>query len=40
VKITLAGPLRARIDYRVLRLNGDPLHSVVHRAYAGLNLAF
>ena len=40
VKISLAGPLRARIDYRVFNLRGAPLHAVVHRVYAGLNLAF
>jgi len=40
VKISLAGPIRARIDYRVFKLRGEPLHSVVHRVYAGLNLAF
>jgi hypothetical protein len=39
-KISLLGPLRARIDYRVFKLRGEPLHSVVHRVYAGLNLAF
>jgi hypothetical protein len=39
-KITLLGPLRARADYRIFTLRGDPLHSVVHRVYAGLNLAF
>jgi hypothetical protein len=39
-KISLAGPIRARIDYRVFKLRGEPLHSVVHRIYAGLNLAF
>lgn len=39
-KISLLGPLRARIDYRVFKLRGDPLHSVVHRIYAGANLAF
>jgi hypothetical protein len=39
-KITLLGPVRARIDYRILKLRGEPLHSVVHRVYAGLNLAF
>ena len=39
-KISLLGPLRARIDYRVFKLRGDPLHSVVHRVYGGLNLAF
>jgi hypothetical protein len=40
VKISLAGPIRARVDYRVFTLKGDPLHDVVHRVYAGLNLNF
>ena len=40
VKITLLGPLRARVDYRVFKLRGEPLHDVVHRVYAGVNLAF
>ena len=40
VKMTLLGPIRARLDYRVFKLRGEPLHSVVHRIYAGLNLAF
>ena len=39
-KISLLGPLRARLDYRVFRLRGEPLHDVVHRVYAGLNLGF
>jgi hypothetical protein len=39
-KVTLAGPLRARFDYRMLTLRGDPLYSRVHRFYAGVNLAF
>jgi hypothetical protein len=39
-KMTLAGPLRARFDYRLFNLHGDPLYSTVHRFYAGLNLAF
>jgi hypothetical protein len=39
-KISLLGPLRARLDYRVFNLRGEPLHSVVHRVYAGVNLAF
>jgi Outer membrane protein beta-barrel domain len=40
-KITLAGPLRLRLDYRVLKLQGDPVRpSTVHRWYAGINLAF
>jgi hypothetical protein len=40
VKITLMGPLRARVDYRVFSLRGHPQHSTVQRLYAGLNLAF
>ena len=39
-KISLLGPIRARIDYRIFKLRGEPLHSVVHRIYAGVNLAF
>ena len=39
-KISLLGPIRARLDYRIFKLRGEPLHSVVHRIYAGLNLAF
>ena len=39
-KISLLGPLRARLDYRMFKLSGDPLHSVVHRIYAGINFAF
>lgn len=40
-KITLIGPLRARLDYRVVKLRGEPLRpSVIHRIYAGINLAF
>ena len=40
VKINLAGPLRARVDYRVFNLKGNPQHATVQRIYAGLNLAF
>lgn len=39
-KIRLAGPLRVRLDYRLLRLRGEPLHQTYHRFYAGANLAF
>jgi hypothetical protein len=39
-KFTLSGPMRLRFDYRILNLRGDPLHSRIHRFYAGLNLAF
>jgi hypothetical protein len=40
VKVSLLGPLRLRVDYRVLTLRGDPLFSNPQRLYAGLNLAF
>lgn len=40
VKITLVGPIRARIDYRIFNLRGNPQHSKVQRIYAGANLAF
>jgi hypothetical protein len=39
-KISLLGPIRARLDYRVFNLRGEPVESVIHRIYAGLNLAF
>ncbi|MBI2186408.1 MAG: hypothetical protein HYU37_04710 [Acidobacteria bacterium] len=39
-KISLLGPFRVRLDYRVFNLRGEPLYSTVHRVYAGLNLAF
>jgi hypothetical protein len=39
-KMSLLGPIRVRLDYRVFNLRGEPLHSTVHRVYAGLNLAF
>jgi hypothetical protein len=40
VKVTLAGPLRLRVDYRIFNLRGTPQHSKLQRVYAGLNLAF
>jgi hypothetical protein len=39
-KINIAGPIRARIDYRIFNLRGNPRHKTVQRIYAGLNLAF
>ena len=39
-KVSLFGPIRARVDYRVFRLRGKPLHETVQRFYAGLNLSF
>ena len=38
VKISLAGPLRLRVDYRVFKLGSGALDSPAHRIYAGLNL--
>ena len=40
VKLSLLGPLRLRLDYRIFRLHGDAQHSTVHRLYAGANLKF
>jgi hypothetical protein len=40
VKVTLAGPIRLRVDYRVLKLGSGALYTPAHRVYAGLNLKF
>jgi hypothetical protein len=40
VKISMLGPLKLRVDYRLFTLRGDPLHRRPQRVYAGLNLAF
>jgi len=40
VKMSLLGPIRLRLDYRVFTLQGDPRHSKPQRFYAGLNLKF
>ena len=39
-KIKLVGPLRVRLDYRIFKLQGSPLHSVYQRFYVGGNLKF
>ena len=39
-KLSLAGPWRLRLDYRLFNLRGKPRYSQVHRLYAGLNLMF
>jgi opacity protein-like surface antigen len=39
-KITLAGPIRLRLDYRVFSLRGSPRHTNAQRFYAGINLKF
>ncbi len=38
VKISLIGPIRLRVDYRVFKLGSGALYSPAHRIYAGLNL--
>jgi len=38
VKVSLVGPLRLRVDYRVFKLGSGALYSPAHRIYAGLNL--
>jgi len=40
VKVSLVGPVRLRVDYRVFKLGSGALYSPVHRIYAGLNLKF
>lgn len=39
-KISVVGPLRLRVDYRVFNLRGTPRHATVQRFYAGINLKF
>ena len=39
-KISLVGPLRLRVDYRVFNLHGNARHTPVQRWYAGINLKF
>ena len=39
-KINIAGPIRARVDYRIFNLRGNPRHKTVQRIYAGVNLRF
>ena len=40
VKVSLLGPLKARLDYRIIKLRGSPLFPTLHRLYAGINLGF
>ncbi len=40
VKVSLIGPLRLRVDYRVFKLGSGALYTPAHRIYAGLNLKF
>jgi hypothetical protein len=39
-KINLVGPLRVRLDYRIFKLQGEPVHDVYQRFYVGANLKF
>ena len=39
-KIKLVGPIRLRLDYRIFRLQGSPIHDVYQRFYVGANLKF
>jgi opacity protein-like surface antigen len=38
VKVSLAGPIRLRVDYRVFKLGSGALNPTAHRFYAGVNL--
>jgi opacity protein-like surface antigen len=38
VKVSLVGPIRLRVDYRIFKLGSGALNSPAHRFYAGLNL--
>jgi opacity protein-like surface antigen len=40
VKVSLLGPLRVRVDYRVFKLSGDAIYRTPQRIYVGANLAF
>ena len=40
VKISLIGPIRLRVDYRVFSLRNGAFTTPAHRVYAGLNLKF
>jgi len=40
VKTSVFGPLKVRVDYRVLKLRGNPLYSTVNRVYTGVHLVF
>jgi hypothetical protein len=40
VKIRLLGPVRVRVDYRIFKLQGSPMHDVYQRFYVGGNLKF
>lgn len=39
-KIKLVGPVRLRLDYRIFKLQGAPIHDMYQRFYVGANLKF
>ena len=39
-KISVIGPLRVRVDYRIFSLRGTPRHTNAQRLYIGANLKF
>lgn len=40
VKLSLIGPLKLRVDYRIFKLAGNAIQPHPQRIYAGLNLSF
>lgn len=40
LKIPLAGPIRVRVDYRVMNLNNSLVSKAIQRVYVGANIAF
>lgn len=40
LKMSVLGPLKLRVDYRLFTLRGNPVDKSVHRVYAGLNASF
>ncbi len=40
LKVSLAGPIRLRVDYRRFQLGDSAMYDAVHRLYAGLNVRF
>ena len=38
VKVSLIGPVRVRVDYRVFKLGTGALNSPAHRVYVGVNV--
>jgi hypothetical protein len=40
IKVSLAGPIRLRVDYRIFSLRGSPLYANPQRIYTGLNISF